>query len=149
MKNIVSSQLDNQYLQEWNHEINVNRRCVVYRIFKTTLNFEPYLKDLHFVERRALCKFRTGSHNLPIFKSRLTGREEGDVNCKFCESNYCDEFHTLFQCPYFKDQRKMYLKKVMYEKPSAFKMTSLFNSSKKETCNLAKFCKYIITKFQA
>ena len=148
MKNIISNQLDSQYLQEWNFEINRNRRCLIYNIFKNTIAMEPYLKDLDFLERRALCKFRTGSHNLPITKRRYNDDEDVDVQCKFCDSNYCDEFHVLFKCEYFKEQRKLYLKQFYYVRPSAFKMISLFNSCKKETSNLAKFCKFIASKFQ-
>ena len=114
IKNIVSTQLHNQYLQEWNYEINRNRRCLIYKTFKTNLNFEPYLKDLHFLQRQALCKFRTGNHNLPISKNRLTGGVENDTKCKFCECDYCDEYHVLFRCNHFKEPRKTFLKKYYY-----------------------------------
>ena len=147
IKNVVSTRLDNQYLQEWNVEVNRNRRCIIYKTLKIRPNFETYLKDLHFLERRALCQFRTGNHNLPISKNRLTGGEEDETKCKFCECPYCDEFHVLFCCEYFKEQRKRLIKNYYYKKPSAFKMISLFNSNKKEICNLAKFCKYIISRF--
>jgi hypothetical protein len=149
IKSIISTQLNDQYLQKWNVEINSNRRCLIYRNFKTELKFEPYLKDLHFLERRALCKVRTGNHNLPISKSRLTGGEVNDVSCKFCDGKYCDEFHVLFQCEHFKEQRKRFVNKYYFVKPSVFKMISLFNANKRETENLAKFCKHIISKFKA
>ena len=95
IKNIVSTQLDNQYLQQWNFEINSNRRCIIYKTFKNDLSFEPYLKDLHFSERRALCKFRTGNHNLPISKNRLTGGDEEETNCKFVNTMFCFAVNIL------------------------------------------------------
>jgi hypothetical protein len=147
IKNIVSTQLNNQFLQQWNFEMNRNRRCIIYKTFKNNLIFEPYLKDLHFLERRALSRFRCGSHNLPISKNRLTGGNEEETKCKFCECDYCDEFHVLFCCEYFKKQRKTFLKNTYLKKPSAFKMIELFNSNKTETCNLAKFCQHIISRF--
>ena len=70
MKNVVALQLQNQYIQEWDFEVNRNRKCVAYRIFKDEIRMEPYLAKLDFVNRRALCKFRTGNHRLPVAKSR-------------------------------------------------------------------------------
>ena len=70
MKNVVALSLENQYLQEWDAELQRNRRCITYRIFKDELTLEPYLFKLNFVDRLALCKFRTGNHLLPVTKSR-------------------------------------------------------------------------------
>ena len=70
MKNVIASQLENQFIQEWESETYRNRKCVAYRIFKDEIRFEPYLTKLDFVDRRALCKFRTGNHRLPVAKIR-------------------------------------------------------------------------------
>ena len=114
MKNVVSLQLKNQYLQEWDFEVNRNRKCTIYRTFKDKISFEPYLRKLNFIDRRALCRFRTGSHTLPVVKSRYVEGGGGvDANCKLCTSNeVCDEFHVI-----------------------------------KETANLAKFVRYILSRF--
>ena len=149
MKEVISSQLKTQFAQEWEFEIFRNRKCVSYRIFKDEIKSEPYLAKLDFVHRRALCRFRTGSHRLPVAKSRYTqggGRE--DIKCKLCESNdICDEFHVLFICKFFDTQRKKYLKVNHYKKPSTLKMYTLFNSSGKQLLNLAKFVRIILSKF--
>ena len=149
MKNVVALQLENQYLQKWDFEVKRNRKCTIYRIFKDQFSFEPYLAKLNFIDRRALCKFRTGSHTLPVTKSRYVAGGGGvDVKCKLCNgSDVCDEFHVLFICKYFEEHRKKYLKKNYFVKPSTLKMYTLFNSSHKHILNLAGFIKYIVSNF--
>ena len=148
MKFILSKQFEDQYIQEWNLEVNRNRKCIIYRVFKETHGFEKYLTKLNFVERRALCKFRTGNHRLPIAKSRYTTTDL-DLGCKFCISNdICDEFHLLFNCKYFEEKRKLLLKKFFYVRPNTVKMGLLFNSTNiRQLKNLAKFTQVIMAKF--
>ena len=148
LKAIISSQLNNQFLQEWNYQIYNNRRCIFYRTFKDIFRFEPYLKNLDFLDRRALCNIRTGSHNLPVTKQRYSRNVQVVVSCKYCNANYCDEHHILFECDYFKEKREMYIKKFYCIKPSAIKTNSLFNSGIKNTYNLAKFSKHLLTQFK-
>ena len=156
MKNEISLNLQAQFLQWWDAEIERNRRCLVYRIikdnciFKTNNDFvfQPYLSYLNYLDRRALAKFRTGSHTLPVTKGRF--REGGggvDVKCKYCKNDICDEFHVLFICKEFEEPRKKFLKKYYIVKPSTLKMHSLFNSNRKVISNLAKFIRIILSKF--
>ena len=128
MKDVVVYQLENQYLQGWDAEVNSNRRCIAYRIFKDKFVFEPYLSTSNFLERRALSKFRSGNHTLPVTKGRyMVGGGGIDVKYKLCNNNdICDEFHVLFVCKHFTEQRNKYLKKYYRVKPSTFKMYSLF-----------------------
>ena len=124
MKHVVCSQMENQYLQLWQAEVNRNRKCITYRIFKDQLVFESYLKNLNFIDRRALACFRSGSHRLPVAKSRYTEGVGGmETICKLCDKNdICDEFHVLFICNFFQAEREKYLKKTYYVKPSTLKM---------------------------
>ena len=145
--NTILQQLKDQYLQEWNNEIWQNRKCVIYRIIKTQHGFEDYLVKLSFLQRRSLCKFRTGNHRLPIAESRYRNTVI-DITCNLCDSDEtCDEFHVLFTCKYFEEKRKLFLKPYYYTRPSSMKMCSLFNSSYKQLTNLAKFTEYIMSKF--
>ena len=148
MKHEIGLKLENQFLQEWQFEVFRNRKCVAYRIFKDEVIFESYLSELDFVDRRALSKFRTGNHRLPVAKSRYMRDGGGDVKCRLCETgDLCDEFHVLFICPYFAEHRKKYLKRSYFSKPSTLKMYTLFHSHGKQLINLAKFVKIIMTKF--
>ena len=51
MKNIISKQSEDQYIQNWNLEVNQNRKCINYRIFKDRHGFEKYLLQLDFSEK--------------------------------------------------------------------------------------------------
>ena len=149
MKNVVCLQLKNQYLQLWQAEVNRNRKCVTYRIFKDQLVFESYLKNQNFIDRRALSCFRSGCHRLPVAKSRYSEGGGGvDTICKLCDSNdVCDEFHVLFICKFFQAHREKYLKKTYFVRPSTLKMYTLFNSGHKQTNKLAKFIRFITSHF--
>ena len=149
LKNKVCLQLENQYLQLWQAEVNRNRICVNYRIFKDELTFEPYLKKQNFIDRRALSRFRSGCHRLPVAKSRYKEGGGGvDAICKLCDSqDICDEFHVLFICKNFQEMREKYLKRIYFVKPSTLKMHNLFHSGIKQTNNLAKFVRFILSKF--
>ena len=147
MKSIVSKQQEDQYLQSWNLEVNQNRKCTIYRIFKEKHGFERYLLELEFVEKMALCNMRTGNHNLPISKQRYTN--EVDVKCTLFDTDEtCDEFHVLFVCKFFEEKRKLLLKKFFIKRPNTYKMNILFNcESPKEIKNLGKFCKVFLSNF--
>jgi hypothetical protein len=147
MKDWIELQLKTQFLQEWEHEINRNRKCIIYRIFKDEHRFEPYLRDFNFLDRRTLSKFRMGNHKLPVTESRyFLGGGDVDTKCKLCNSNdVCDEFHIIFICAFFADQRKKYLKQNYYTKPSTLKMNTLFNSKGRQKINLVKFVRCIMS----
>ena len=74
---------------------------------------------------------------------------EENVNCTLCDSNVIgDEFHMLFNCKFFEEKRKFFLKKFFYNRPNTYKMNLLFNStSPKEIKNLGKFANEILSKF--
>ena len=146
MKNDILLNLRDQFLQEWQVEVFQNRKCVAYRIIKDDITSESYLSNLDFVDRRALCKFRTGNHRLPVAKSRIGGG--GEVTCRLCQTeDICDEFHVLFICKFFDEYRKKYLKRNHYHKPSTLKMYTLFHSQGKQLLNLSKFVRIIMSKF--
>ena len=49
--NVVALQLEKQYLQESEFEVNRNRKCITYIIFEDEFAFEPYLSKLNFIDR--------------------------------------------------------------------------------------------------
>ena len=119
----------------------------IYRIIKENHCFEQYLTKLNFLQRRTLCKFRTGNHRLPVTASRYSNSVV-NTTCNLCNSGEtCDEFHVLFKCKFFEEKRILFLKKFYYKKPSSMKMCSLFNGTYTQLSNLAKFTNYIMSKF--
>ncbi|KAJ8032779.1 hypothetical protein HOLleu_22829 [Holothuria leucospilota] len=58
------------YKQEWLAEVNRNSHCKVYRIIKTSLEFEKYLHILDFRNRNYLRKYRCANTNIPVVSGR-------------------------------------------------------------------------------
>ena len=71
-------------------------------------------------------------------------------NCQLCNSDDLgDEFHYLFICNIFKDERKLLLNEYYYKRPNTMKMNELFNICHLKTqINLSKFVKMILDKFK-
>ena len=74
-------------------------------------------------------------------------------NMRFC--NLCnlqslgDEFHYLFECPFFANDKNLFLKRYFIRRPNTFKMDQLFNSTHIKTIlNLVKFCRKITKHFE-
>ena len=83
--------------QQWHTEINENRLCDTYRIFKENLILEPYLSTLDLDYRLYLAKFRCGSHKLPISINKFSDQELSRL-CNLCNLNELgDEFHYMFR----------------------------------------------------
>ena len=149
LKKSIFEALDHLEQQKWLNEINTNNLCLSYRIFKQELNFEPYLIKLPFVHRINLSKFRCKNNKLPVNEFRFE-KTNVNKNCQLCNSDDLgDEFHYLFICNIFKDERKLLLNEYYYKRPNTMKMNELFNICHLKTqINLSKFVKMILDKFK-
>ena len=69
---------------------------------KTEFGMSSYLSSpLSFKERRALTKFRTSSHNLPIETDRYEGIDDRNHRlCPLCNEAVGDEAHYLTECSF-------------------------------------------------
>ena len=131
-------------------KIQTGSRCTNYRIFKENLNLEAYLTKLSPRHRIVMSKFRCGHNKLPVNDFKLFKCDDlSDKNCKLCNlGEIGDEYHYLFCCTYFINERKMYLDKFFFSHPNTLKMSQLYNSeNKKILINLAKFQALIMSKF--
>ena len=149
-KATVKKRLQDQYQQDWNSTVDNSSKCLVYRMYKTEYCFEDYLDILPCNLGKALCKFRTMNHSLPIEKGRYFNIDRNERLCTLCDTNVIgDEFHYLFECDYFNADRKKYIPKYYYTHPSSFKLNSLMNcKNKSKLVKLALFCKLILSKFK-
>ena len=95
--------------QSWNTETRTNGLCTTYRIFKKTQSFEKYLVELDPKDRINLCKFRCGSHRLPINTGRFVNINRDE---RICGVKRGDEFHYLFECQALKVERSECLEKI-------------------------------------
>ena len=145
----VSKRLKDQYRQIWNDNLNVYPKCITYRIFKSTHSCETYLFHLPDKLRTVYVRFRTSNHYLPIETGRWQNIERQDRICPLCNTALGDEYHYLFQCPYFTNERSTYLNRYYYNRPNTFKFQQLFNSRKLSvTKKLCMFLNIINTVFK-
>ena len=118
--------------------------------FKNYLKMEYYLTTLNYKERIILTKFRCGNTMLPIISGRYSNISRNERNCILCTSgNLGDEYHYLFSCQYFENERTCYIDQYFLNNPTVYKMYELFNSKKISTLShLSKFCYIIMEKFK-
>ena len=115
---------------------------------------QNYLLILPTQYMYAMCKFKCANHRMPIVRGRQNGTPVDDRKCELCDLNdhynkVGDEFHYLFNCPFFKEDRVRHIKRYYYTAPNTYKMTQLFNYvSEREMLELGKFIYKIINHFR-
>lgn len=146
----IKLRLSDMYKQEWLAEVNRNFLCKVYRIIKTSLEFEKYLHILDFRNHSYVCKYRCINTDIPVVSGRYHNIVFDDRICNLCKSdNYLgDEFHYILECAAFKNERNLFLKPYFRTRPSSIKMRDLFQSKSKSVINnLSMFCSKIMKAF--
>ena len=115
-------------------------------MFKENFQFEKYLSILPSNLSYVMIKFRTLNHKLPIQKGRIDGIVRSERKCTRCDcDDLGDEFHYLFSCSYFLDNRIQLLKPYYYKRSNCIKFSQLLGSSQKSVLlKLAKFMKIIM-----
>ena len=110
---------------------------------------ENYITNLDVSLLRDLAKFRCGSTNIPTISGRCIDIPRDERICTLCDSLVMgDEYHLLFDCPFFNIDRSNLIPRYYTMRPSALKFGLLMNKkSKKVQINLSKFCKKIINCF--
>ena len=138
-KNSIKLRGSDMYLQIWNECVWNHRSCVNYRIFKNELKLENYLHVLNYADAVKLCRFRCRNSNIPV--ARNTSDNPEDLICTICNSNEVgDEYHYLFKCKKFSEERMLYIAKYYRNYPNTQKMHELFTSKSRKTLkNLVRF----------
>ena len=144
LKLTIQQNLKDQFIQKWSSDLFSNNKCLNYRIFKNELKLEPYLLSLPFNLRLSLTKFRCRNNKFPIETGAYKNIVRAERICNLCSSGEIgDEFHYLFSCSHFSDDRKKLIKCIYYKNPSTLKMCSLLNLNS-ANLNLARFCKILL-----
>ena len=127
-----------------------NSTCLNYRVMTIVKKTQNYILKLPKQYVYALCKFKCANHRMPIVNGRYANIPVEERVCTLCQTNKLgDEFHYLFECPFFRTQRTTHLPRYYYTLPNMHKMMQLFESSDtKEMLNLAKFTDIIIRQFR-
>ena len=127
---LCKQRLNDQFIQNWNDELNNSTRADTYRLFA---NFElkPYLNVISSTKfRKALSRIRLSSHRLEIEAGRWHKPQKiprNERKCRHCNTLE-DEFHFLLECKTFSDLRKQYIKPYFWRNPNMIKFTELMKS---------------------
>jgi hypothetical protein len=142
LKETVKLRLGDQYLQYWHNEVFQSTKSLTYRLIKENLELEAYFNILSRNNYITFLRFRLSNHFLPIEKGRWSKVPRENRICTLCSLDEIgDEFHYLFICDKFKDERSINLKKFYTIHPNVIKFKQLFNCKKAGT--LRKLCHFI------
>ena len=104
---------------------------------------ENYLNILNDKDNNlTLSKFRTTNHKLPVENGRWKNIARENRICPLCNNGEIgDEFHYLFKCQYFGNQRKIYIKKKHLYKSKHNKVQTINDINFKiRTPKIMSFC---------
>jgi hypothetical protein len=106
-------------LQDENRKKPGGKKLRLYRQFKTSYHFEPYLKIINNkCHRRDFSKLRTSCHPLLIETGRYQNIEECNRLCTLCNQNKIEsENHFLLECTLYRDERKSFLESLFSQYP--------------------------------
>ena len=147
MKKILKS----YFIDLWNTELvkHSDGKLRTYVTFKSVFGREKYLSIIgNFEQRRSLTKLRISSHHLRIESGRYQGTLLNDRTCTRCNSGDVeDEYHFLFQCVKFNDDRNHLFQEITKSCPNFLtlnardKLIWLMNTEDKSILTAA--CKFI------
>ena len=148
-KNKIKLRLSDIYNKKWSSDTFNNSVCLNYRTITEQKTLQTYF-NLPRQYMYALCKFKCANSRIPTIMGRYANKPLEDRTCTVCESNEIgDEFHYLFKCSKFNDERIKYIKVHYFNNPSVHKMSRLFNEpNRKQMLNLAKFVYEVIQEFK-
>ena len=137
----IKQRLSDQEQQNWIAKVNDSPKCINYRMFKTNFGFENYLNNLSQKWRDIFVRFRCRNHKLPIEKGCQSNIPRNERICILCNrEDIGDEFHYIFECPHFSDDRNKLVPKKYTKTLNSIQFCELFAS---KGLNLVKLCKFI------
>ena len=140
LKSTVKLRLHDAFIQNWESDLQNNKLCTNYRLIKKHFGTQPYLISLSKDLRTIMCRFVTGSHNLPISDRRYDTIDERN-KCPLCLSDIGDEYHYIMTCKAFEHIRPKYICNTYINRPNTLKFQKLFSC--RDLTTLTKLCKFI------
>ena len=144
LKLAIKRKLSDLFLNEWYSLVNYSSNSSFYKVFKQSFGIEDYLSYTPNASVFNFLKFRTRNHRLPIVTGSW-GRNPiplNDRKCEYCNDKLGDEFHYLFECEKFANERVQYIKPYFFRRPTMFKVEQLF--TKKDSPTFHKLCKFLM-----
>ena len=138
------------FIQKWHSEIEQTSNTNLYKYFKTNFQRIFYLENLPIQLSRKIVRFLSRNHRLPVEIGRwqnkpYTCRER---KCMVC-TDIGDEFHYLFICPLFLNDRLRYINEYYRIRPCMGKLITLINSNDVTLLtNFSKLCGKIMQYFK-
>ena len=149
LKSAANQRLKDIFIQQWLTHIDISSHTNTYRIFKQNFQQSNYISKLPDRLCKIMFKFRTRNHRLPVETGRWQGIPFDIRTCQECQLDLGDEFHYLFICPQFKEERKKYLRQYIYKKPNTYKFNELMNTpDHKQQVSLCYLISAIVKKFK-
>lgn len=138
----LKQRIRDQYVQEWNSEVNNMPKLELYSKYKVSFELESYIVKIKNESlRKTLSQFRLSSHKLEIEVGRYSGIARENRICKCCSSNMIEsEYHFLLTCPLYRHLRLKYLGRASWPSLNLFQ-TYMSSSSTKTLLNISKFIK--------
>ena len=142
LKLVIKNNLIYQFKQIWNSSIETSSKGGNYKLFKGELKFENYLDILEDKDKFTLCRFGTTNHRLPVEVGRWKTIIRENRFCHLCSRRELgDEYHYIFECTEFINERKLYFDFVHINRHNIIKYNNLMSS--KSIYTLSKLCKFI------
>ena len=140
---IFKQRLLDEFLQEWQRNLNNSSVLSLYRDIKSSFGFQTYLDKLVSRKLRiALTKLRVSGHSLRVHTGRYDRLERNMRVCQICNSHELeDEYHFVFNCKPYHLLRNRYIKTYFRARPSMYKFIDLLSTQ--NTNELYMLSKYV------
>lgn len=83
----VKQRIQDQFIQNWQADINNSSKGVTYKIFKSKFGYEKYFDTYILPPRKILSQFRNLNHHLPVELGRWEGIPLNERFCPLCKKN--------------------------------------------------------------
>ena len=143
---LIKQTLLDQYLQTWNAQLQDSSKGRSYSLFKQEIKLENYIFTLNGPLLFAMIRFRTANHKMPIETGRWNQIDLPERKCQLCDKNDLgDEYHYLFICPFFRNERAIFIDRHFRTDPNILKYKELLQIKDNEKLiKLGKFMRIIM-----
>ena len=113
--NCARGKLYEHFTRTWRGEVSVKPKLRTYKLFKDVYELEPYISiNMSVKYRSVLARLRNGILPLELETGRYHGVPEAERICKLCDSGDIEnEFHFLFKCSTYQDDRQQFFSYVV------------------------------------
>lgn len=148
LKHTIKRKLCDLFIQKWEHNLNSDGNCIIYKHLKHTHSMENYLVKLPKSLSTPLCRFRCNNFRLSVVRGRFNNVPRERRFCHLCnEDKLGDEFHLLLECkhPFIFRNRELYIPHYYRNNVSMYKFINLFTIAEVNTKLLRNVCLFLKT----